>query len=138
MPMSVAMKTRVLAFSTLLVAFLRGRVPDMRRGHSRIRQSSMEGRSSLGTLERSAARHATGPGAAAAPSAGLQSATALLRAAAGRRIFWDLPEAQSEIIGFLQEHRFEKQRSLLRMRLGEDPSPGDPRRQFAMADPAIG
>ncbi len=54
------------------------------------------------------------------------------------RIFIDVPDAQTEIAGWLGTHGFTLQRPLLRMALGRDASRGDPARVFAIAGPEYG
>lgn len=79
-----------------------------------------------------------GPAVTSESDDGVALAAALLREAAGNPVYWDLPEAQGPAISFLEESGFKRQRSLLRMCLGQNLAPGDPRRQLALADPATG
>lgn len=79
-----------------------------------------------------------GPAVATSPQAGLAIASSLLRAAAGRRVFWDIPEAQEEAIWLAQRVGLTRQRPFFRMYLGNNVAPGNPRLQLAVADPALG
>jgi hypothetical protein len=63
---------------------------------------------------------------------------ALLEKCAGESIFWDIPDRHSAIISWAEENGFKVQRSLTRMFLGENTTPGVPERIFAIAGPEIG
>jgi hypothetical protein len=65
-------------------------------------------------------------------------AEALLGRLAGHRVFWDIPDANQPAIGLANEHGLTVQRPLIRMFLGPNSNPGDPRAQFALAGPEVG
>lgn len=55
-----------------------------------------------------------------------------------RQTFWDIPEPNQAAIEIAEEFGFERDRPLLRMRLGPQLEEGDPTLQFAIGDPATG
>jgi hypothetical protein len=54
------------------------------------------------------------------------------------RIIWDMPDQNLTATAWARQHGFNPQRSLTRMRLGENTMPGDPQKQFAIAGPELG
>lgn len=63
---------------------------------------------------------------------------ALVAAAGGRGVFWDVPDPNREAVRLAGALGFKPQRSLLRMLMGEDGSPGNPCLQFGIGGPEIG
>jgi hypothetical protein len=64
--------------------------------------------------------------------------SALSREAGNRPVIWDVPDcckgAEAAALGL----GFTRERSLIRMRLGQSLAVNDPDAQFAIADPAVG
>jgi ribosomal protein S18 acetylase RimI-like enzyme len=54
------------------------------------------------------------------------------------RLCWDIPDPNAVATDWAERHGFKAQRSLTRMRLGDDCSRGNPRKQFAIAGPELG
>ena len=79
-----------------------------------------------------------GPVVADSPDAGLLIVQALLACSRGERIFWDIPDRNAAAVAWARAHGFAPQRGLTRMVFGENPAPGDPRQQFALAGPEVG
>ncbi len=80
-----------------------------------------------------------GPVAAfSADAAGALIAALLARGGAGQRILWDIPDGNGVAGEWAKQHGFVQQRSLTRMFLGENTTPGDPQKQFALGGPEIG
>jgi len=81
-----------------------------------------------------------GPIVAASPDAGIALVKALLThsAVAARKIYWDIPDQNAAAVGLAKELGFTPQRTLTRMYLGENSSPGNPLQQFAIAAPEVG
>lgn len=79
-----------------------------------------------------------GPVVAANPESGTAIVHALLGAAAGKPVYWDIPDDAIEAVALAKSLGFVSQRPLIRMHLGENRNPGRPRHQFAIADPATG
>ena len=76
--------------------------------------------------------------AVASPTTGIRVIKQLVRAASGSTLYWDIPDAQSEVISLAESLGFRRQRPYLRMHLGENIAPGRPSLQLGIADPAIG
>jgi GNAT superfamily N-acetyltransferase len=55
-----------------------------------------------------------------------------------QKVYWDIPNPNSAAVSLAKEFRFTPQRALFRMFRGTNENPGDPQRQFAIADPATG
>jgi GNAT superfamily N-acetyltransferase len=55
-----------------------------------------------------------------------------------QKVYWDVPNPNSAAVSLAKEFRFTPQRALFRMFRGKNENPGDPQRQFAIADPALG
>jgi hypothetical protein len=58
--------------------------------------------------------------------------------APGQPIFWDILDDNVDAVQLAESLDFTPQRPLLRMFRGQNTCPGDPRRQFAIADPSTG
>src|SRR2546426_7215890 len=63
---------------------------------------------------------------------------ALVAQSAGQTILWDIPDQNGAAVKCAKEHGFTAQRPLTRMYLGENSTPGDPQKQFALAGPELG
>jgi GNAT superfamily N-acetyltransferase len=79
-----------------------------------------------------------GPVVAASADAGVRLVDTLLARAGDRKIYWDIPDQNVVAVGLARELRFTPQRTLTRMFLGENPAPGNPLQQFAIAGPELG
>ena len=79
-----------------------------------------------------------GPIVAVFADAGRRLSDALLAQADGRKVFWDIPNGNTEAVELARARGFTPQRPLTRMFLGEDSTPGDRRQQFAIAGPEMG
>jgi GNAT superfamily N-acetyltransferase len=79
-----------------------------------------------------------GPVVAASADAGAQLADALLADAEGRKVYWDIPDENATAVLHARARGFAPQRTLTRMYLGGNATPGDPHRQFAIAGPEVG
>ncbi len=79
-----------------------------------------------------------GPVVADSPAAGLKVVRALLIRHAGQLVFWDIPDPNGAAVALAQTLGFSIQRTLIRMFLGTNSTPGDPCRQFALAGPEVG
>ncbi len=79
-----------------------------------------------------------GPVACAQTEGALALANGLLARAAGQSVFWDIPDQNDIARNTAESYGFAPVRPLARMRLGPPPLPGNPRAQFAIADPAVG
>lgn len=75
--------------------------------------------------------------AEAAPVAGA-TIKALLAAIPESRIFWDIPDHQTEMVELAKRLGFVPQRPLVRMYLGENKTPGNPQHVFAISAPETG
>jgi GNAT superfamily N-acetyltransferase len=53
-------------------------------------------------------------------------------------VYWDIPDLNSAATALATRLGFQRQRTLYRMFRGENNSPGDPHKYFAIADPALG
>jgi ribosomal protein S18 acetylase RimI-like enzyme len=90
-----------------------------------------------GMIRRGARSLYLGPITARSANAGLRLVAALL-APGGQSIFWDIPDLNAAAVAWAEKQGFTRQRSLMRMYLGENTTPGDPRKQFALAGPEVG
>jgi ribosomal protein S18 acetylase RimI-like enzyme len=79
-----------------------------------------------------------GPVVANTAEAGIHLVEALIARNSGQTVFWDIPDPNEAAVSWAQQHGFSVQRPLVRMFLGENPSPGNPRWQFALAGPEVG
>ena len=79
-----------------------------------------------------------GPVVAATADLGVSLVAALLARCPGEPVFWDIPDANVRAVAWAKQAGFTVQRSLTRMVLGENLTPGDPRQQIALAGPELG
>jgi hypothetical protein len=79
-----------------------------------------------------------GPMVAASGDIGARLLEALLARAGGRKIYWDIPDSNAPAVEKAMNFGFVRQRTLTRMYLGENATPGEPRQQFAIAGPELG
>jgi len=79
-----------------------------------------------------------GPVVAAAADAAVRLVERLLPRAIERTIYWDIPDQNTAAVGLAKELGFTRERTLIRMYLGENTAPGDPLQQFAIAGPEVG
>jgi GNAT superfamily N-acetyltransferase len=79
-----------------------------------------------------------GPLVAGSAEAGVHLVEALVAQSAGQTIFWDIPDQNDVAVKCAKEQGFTAQRPLTRMYLGENSTPGDPQKQFALAGPELG
>ena len=79
-----------------------------------------------------------GPVVGATVDAGLPVVEQLLNSGGGRKVIWDIPDANAAVIAWAKQHGFIEQRTLTRMYLGENSAPGDPGMQLAIAGPELG
>lgn len=79
-----------------------------------------------------------GPVVARSIDAALPIMAALLQECDGNAVFWDIPDRQCAAVSWAEENGFKAQRSLTRMFLGENATPGDREKIFAIAGPEIG
>ena len=91
-----------------------------------------------GLLREGSAACYLGPIVAESTHIATQLVNALLPAAEGSTVYWDIPDQNGAAVELAKEHGFMPQRTLTRMYLGENATPGDPQRQFAIAGPEIG
>ena len=79
-----------------------------------------------------------GPLVCVTPAALCPLVGALLRAANGRSVFWDIADDNTPVIELAKDFDFKPVRPLTRMRLGSDAVRTNLAAQIAMADPSIG
>lgn len=79
-----------------------------------------------------------GPVVAASVAAGVSLVKKLLARAGDRKIYWDIPDQNTDAAELARELGFSPQRTLTRMYLGDNSTPGDPLQQFAIAAPEQG
>lgn len=91
-----------------------------------------------GLLRPGTRAHYIGPVVAATARIGCQLVRHLAAQAPGQPIFWDILDDNAEALQVAKSLDFTPQRPLLRMFRGSNPWPGDPKRQFAIADPSTG
>ncbi len=75
---------------------------------------------------------------AATAQIGCQLVSHLAAQAPGQTIYWDIFDENTAAVELAKALGFTPQRPFLRMFRGQDTCPGDPRRQFAIGDPATG
>jgi hypothetical protein len=75
---------------------------------------------------------------AVSANAGTRLVDGLLTRAEGRKLYWDIPDENGAAVQQARARGFTAQRTLTRMYLGANATPGDPQRQFAIAGPEIG
>ena len=103
-----------------------------------VRESESGRISSYGMLRTGSHALYLGPVVAARPAAGLSLLEALVARASGQSVLWDLPDQIAPAVAWARSQRFVPQRSLIRMYLGQNLAPGNPRKQLAVAGPEIG
>ncbi len=91
-----------------------------------------------GLLREGAKAAYLGPVVAASARTGRALVKALLARAGSRAIYWDVPDPNRAAVALAQSLGFTPQRTLTRMFLGPNEHPGDPQRQFAIAEPSLG
>ncbi len=91
-----------------------------------------------GLMRKGARAWYLGPVAATSAEAGLGLVEALVSRCEGEMIFWDIPDANTAAVEWARQCGFTLQRPLIRMYLGENSAPSDPRTQFALAGPEVG
>ena len=79
-----------------------------------------------------------GPVVASAVEAGTALINALLLQTRTQTIYWDIPDSNLAATFLAKQRGFTPQRSLLRMFLGSNETPGQPGCCFGIADPAMG
>ncbi|MDB4793624.1 GNAT family N-acetyltransferase [Methylacidiphilales bacterium] len=92
----------------------------------------------VGLLRDGINAHYVGPVMARTEKTGVALLQKLLFSASNQRIFWDIPDPCVPAREWAKNHGFVPQRSLLRMFLGDNISPGFPQQQWAISDPATG
>ncbi len=92
-----------------------------------------------GLLRPGTRAHYIGPVVAATAQIGCQLVSELAaQAPPGQPIYWDIFDDNTEAVELAKVLGFTPQRPFLRMFRGHNTCPGDPRRQFAIGDPATG
>jgi ribosomal protein S18 acetylase RimI-like enzyme len=91
-----------------------------------------------GMLRQGARAFYLGPISATSPQGGIALVEALTGQGRAGRVFWDIPDLNEAAVGWAEGHGFSVQRTLTRMWLGDNRSPGNPREQFALAGPEVG
>jgi predicted N-acetyltransferase YhbS len=79
-----------------------------------------------------------GPVVAGSDASGLALVRALLGAAAAGPVYWDIPDDNAAAVASARGLGFGRQRDLIRMFLGVNATPGDPRRMFGILGPEMG
>lgn len=92
----------------------------------------------FGIVRKGARAHYLGPVVAESIAAAGPLIKSFLAALADKRIFWDIPDANTGAVELAQRLGFQPQRPLIRMFLGENKWPGDTQKIFALAGPEIG
>jgi GNAT superfamily N-acetyltransferase len=92
----------------------------------------------FGMIRRGSRALYLGPVVATSTSHALRLIESLLSQCENKPVFWDIPDHQEEVVKWAQLRGFTRQRPLLRMYWGPNSTPGDPRRQFALAGPEVG
>ncbi len=92
----------------------------------------------FGIVRKGARAHYLGPVVAESIAAAGPLIKSFLAALPDKRIFWDIPDANTGAVELAQRLGFQPQRPLIRMFLGENKWPGDPQKIFALAGPEIG
>jgi ribosomal protein S18 acetylase RimI-like enzyme len=101
-------------------------------------ESRTGGPAGCGLLRQGARAFYLGPISATSAQAGIAMVEALIGQRRAGRVFWDIPDANSAAVGWAEQHGFRVQRTLTRMSLGDNRTPGNPREQFALAGPEMG
>ncbi len=97
-----------------------------------------QGMAGYGTLREGARARYLGPLVVRSTSSNEPLVHSLLTPALGQIVFWDIPDANSAAVTLAKRLGFTAQRHLVRMFLGTNRCPGDPRQYYAIADPAVG
>lgn len=101
-------------------------------------ESEEEQLSAWGMLREGAEALYLGPAVGTSGEAGLRLVEQLLNSSGGRKVIWDIPDPNSAAVAWAKHEGFTEQRTLTRMRLGENSMPGEPLMQFAIAGPELG
>jgi ribosomal protein S18 acetylase RimI-like enzyme len=109
-----------------------------RQGERVLVVSTANGVAGYGMVRRGSRADYLGPVVADSAEAGTQLVTALLSSIDNKPVYWDIPDQTETAVALAKKLGFVPQRPLIRMFLGENHSPGEPRLQFAIADPATG
>lgn len=113
--------------------------PLMRQARSALVSETESGQvDGYGLLREGSAASYLGPVAAESYDAAIRLVNTLLPGAVGRNVYWDIPDENMSASAQARELGFTPQRTLTRMYLGENATPGDPQRQFAIAGPEAG
>ena len=101
--------------------------------------ANMSGRvTGFGLLRNGSRALYLGPVVAQTHEVGTRLIEALVGHTHSERVFWDIPEDNSAAVSWARQHGFAIQRTLTRMCLGENLTPGDPQKQFGLAGPEMG
>ena len=101
-------------------------------------EAQSDGVAGYGLLREGSSALYLGPVVAVSADAGARLVDALLAHAEGRKVYWDMPDETATAVQQAGARGFTPQRTLTRMYLGENATPGDPKRQFALAGPELG
>lgn len=113
--------------------------PLVRQSRSALEFEDERGRVvAYGLLKEGSSALYLGPVVAASADAGAQLADALLARAESRKVYWDIPDENATAVQHARSRGFTPQRTLTRMYLGENATPGNPQQQFAIAGPEVG
>jgi len=91
-----------------------------------------------GMLREGASALYLGPVVGASSDAGLPVVEQLLNSSSGRKVIWDIPDANTAVVAWAKQHGFIEERTLTRMYLGENRAAGVPGMQLAIAGPELG
>ncbi len=97
-----------------------------------------KGLAGYGFLREGARAFHLGPLVATSTESAHLLVNAVLANASGKPVYWDIPDPNVEATSLAKGLGFTAQRPLLRMFLGENKSPGDAHRYFAIIEPAVG
>ena len=128
--------TDTAAFGTSRARLLRELATDSRV--ALVSQNASGGITGFGMLREGTHAAYLGPCSATDEAAGLRLIAQLVSRAGSARIFWDIHDDNVAAVEWAQRHGFTRQRPLIRMALGEGATPGDLRKQFAIAAPEVG
>jgi hypothetical protein len=101
-------------------------------------ESQPDAPTGCGMMRQGARAFYLGPISANSAEAGIALVEALTGQGRAGRVFWDIPDPNEAAVGWAERHGFSVQRTLTRMWLGDNRSPGNPRVQFALAGPEVG
>ena len=91
-----------------------------------------------GMLRAGSHRDYLGPLVCNSPEGASSLISTLLNSAAGRPVFWDVPNENPVATTLARRFGFVPVRPIVRMQLGPNRVPNEPRAQLAIADPSIG